>query len=92
MLNFLVIVKRYRRLRVKFGFKKDLSLSFPFPKKESQKHIVKFPVITRRNPNKVHINYRDLKSDNVEEQVKVVKYFKENYIIRSQLLENMKTT
>ena len=61
-------------------------------KKETQKHIVKCPVITRRNPNKEHINYRDLKSDNVEEQVKVVKYFKENYIIRSQLLENMKTT
>ena len=61
-------------------------------RKETQKHIVKCPVITRRNPNKVHINYRDLKSDNVEEQVKVVKYFKENYIIRSQLLENMKTT
>ena len=45
-------------------------------RKETQKHIVKCLVVTRRNPNKEHINYRDLKSYNVEEQVKVVNTLK----------------
>ena len=43
----------------------------------------------KKNPNIVDIKYKYIKSDIIKEQIKVVRYFKENNIIRKQLIKDL---
>ena len=58
-------------------------------RKDTQKHMIICPVLTRKNPNIEDIKYRYIKSDIIKEQIKVVRYFKENNNIRKQLVKDL---
>ena len=58
-------------------------------RKDIQKHMIICPVLTRKDPKIEDIKYKYNKSDIIEEQIKVIKYFKENNIIRKQLITDL---
>ena len=59
-------------------------------RKDSQKHILKCPVIKRKILENEKFNYKDLTSESLKYQIRIVKRFQKNYLIRKQLHQNMK--
>ena len=44
-------------------------------RKDYHNHIIIYPVLTRKNQNIEDIKYKLIKSDNIDKQIKVVRYF-----------------
>ena len=61
-------------------------------KKDTQKHIMKCPVIRSVNPEQKEIHYKDLKSDIIAEQLNVVKRFRIFFEIRKTLIDTLNNT
>ena len=58
-------------------------------RKDTQKHIIICPVIKRKNSEEEVIKYKYLKSESLEDKIKLVKCIKKKLIIRKHLIENM---
>ena len=71
------------------NLKCDLCENEGHERQETQKHIIICPVIIRENPNKENIKYKDLKSESIMKQLKVVRVFKTHIEIRDNLLEKL---
>ena len=54
-------------------------------KKDTQKYIMKCPVIRSKSPEQKEIHYKDLKSDIIAEQLDVVKRVRNNLEIRKNI-------
>ena len=54
--------------------------------KDTQKHIIKCPVIRKTLPDHIKVKYKDLKSESVAEQLQVVRCVSRNFETRIRLL------
>ena len=53
--------------------------------KDTQKHIIKCPIIRKTLLDQTKVNYKDLKSENVVDQLHVVKRFRMHFETRTRL-------
>ena len=57
-------------------------------RKDTQKHLLKCPVIRRELSDHIKVNYKDITSDNLSEQLEVVKCVERNLEIRKNWWTN----
>ena len=58
-------------------------------KKDTQKHIMKCPIISRELNEPEEIHYKDLNSDILNEQINMEKRFKKMFEVRKKLIETI---
>ena len=57
--------------------------------KDTQKHIMKCPIIRKELNEQEEVHYKNLNSDILNEQINMLKHFKEMFEVRKTLIETV---